>query len=78
MHRWISTRLEHWERRRLLRKALKLYSVAELQSAIDGVRKSPHHMGANDRQQVYDDLELILRDAKRIEGFMALATRGAA
>lgn len=81
---------EHWrtkrrprakaspERKRIIAKALKLYSVADLQRAIDGVAKSPHHMGQNDRHTVYDDIELILRDAKRIEGFIALAEGRAA
>jgi len=61
------------ERKRLIAKALKAYTVQDLQAAVDGVRKSPHHMGQNDRRTVYDDLELILRDAKHIEGFMKLA-----
>lgn len=76
---------EHWrtmrrprakatpERKRLIAKALKVYTVADLQRAIDGVGRSPHHMGQNDRNTVYDDIELVLRDAKHIENFMALA-----
>lgn len=66
------------ERKRLIAKALKTYTVEDLQRAIDGVSKSPHHMGQNDRHTVYDDIELILRDAKRIEGFMALAPKRSA
>lgn len=60
------------ERKRILTKALKLYSVEDLQRAITGCSRSPHHMGQNERQTVYDDLELILRDAKHIESFMRL------
>lgn len=60
------------ERKRILGKALKLYSVEDLQRAITGCSRSPHHMGQNERQTVYDDLELILRDAKHIESFMRL------
>ena len=61
------------ERKRLIAKALRVYSVDELQRAITGCSRSPHHMGENDRRTVYDDLELILRDAKHIESFMAKA-----
>lgn len=60
------------ERKRLIAKALKAYTVEELQQAITGVTRSPHHMGQNDRHTRYDDLELILRDAKHIEGFIRL------
>ncbi len=57
------------ERRRVLAKALQLYPVAELQASIDGCAASPWHRGENDRHRAYDDLELILRDARHIEGF---------
>lgn len=79
---------EHWrvlrhpkakatpERKRLIAKALKVYSVADLQLAITGVTKSPHHMGENGTRTVYDDIELILRDAKHIESFLRLAGGG--
>jgi hypothetical protein len=61
------------KRRKLIALRLKDYSVEELQAAIDGCAKSPHHMGQNDSHQVYDDIELILRDAKHVESFMAKA-----
>ena len=62
------------ERKRLIAKQLKVYPREDLQRAIDGCSKSPHHMGQNDRNMRYDDLELILRDAKHIEQFMGLAS----
>ena len=34
-------------------------------------------MGQNDRGTRYDDLELILRDAKHIEGFLRLVVEAA-
>lgn len=61
------------ERKRLIAKQLKVYPREDLQRAIDGCARSPHHMGRNDRNTRYDDLELILRDAKHIEQFMGLA-----
>lgn len=65
------------DRLKLIRKWLPAYGVERLQAAILGCKRSPHHMGQNDRHQVYDSLELILRDAKHIEEFEA-KSRGAA
>ena len=63
------------DRRKLIRKWLPIYGVQRLQDAIIGCSKSPHHQGQNDRHCKYDSLELILRDAKHIEDFEALAPR---
>lgn len=50
------------------------YTAEQLKSAIDGCKKSPHHMGQNDRGEVYDDLELICRDQAHVDKFLALGT----
>jgi hypothetical protein len=55
------------KRRKVIRHALKRYSEADLCMAISGYLNSPHHMGENDRNAVYDDIELLLRDAKHID-----------
>jgi len=47
------------------------YSSADLIKAIDGCKKSPYHMGDNDSHTVYDGLDLILRDAQKVDSFMA-------
>lgn len=60
------------ERRRLIAKQLKHYPVEDLVDAVRGWRHSAHHRGENDRHTVYNDLELLLRDAKRIESFRDL------
>ncbi len=52
---------------KLIHKALSSYSEADLCQSISGYRNSPHHMGANDRGTVYDSIDLMLRDAKRID-----------
>lgn len=49
------------------------YSVDDLMRAVDGCSKSPHHMGQNDRGAVYDDIELICRDAPHVDKFVKLA-----
>lgn len=50
------------------------YTPEQLKTAIDGCKKSPHHMGKNDRHEVYDDLELICRDQGHVDKFLALGT----
>lgn len=54
-------------RRKLIAKALDIYSDADVCQSISGYKNSPHHMGQNDRATVYDDIELMLRDAKHID-----------
>jgi hypothetical protein len=64
------------KRRRLIRNALKLYSTADVLDAVQGWRKSSHHCGENDTGTVYNDLELLLRDAAHIEKFRDLHRNG--
>lgn len=58
------------KRRRLIAKALKTYSLDDLKRAVAGCSRSAWHMGQNDRNAKYNSLELILRDAQKIEQFM--------
>jgi hypothetical protein len=58
------------KRRRAVEARLKDgYTVEQLQQAIEGCRASPWHRGENDRRKVFDDLELICRDAKHVDDF---------
>lgn len=52
------------------------YSVDDLILAVRGCKLTPHNMGQNERQEIYDDLELICRDTSRVERFMARAANG--
>jgi hypothetical protein len=47
------------------------YSVDQLKQAIEGCKASAWHQGQNDRHQVYNDVELVCRDAQRVEAFIA-------
>lgn len=58
------------ERRKKIRTALKHYSLDECLTAITGCSVTPHNMGNNDSGERYDDIELILRDAKHIDRFI--------
>lgn len=55
------------KRRRAIGNALKAYTVDDLLKSVSGYKNSPHHMGQNDRRTVYDDIELMLRDAKHVD-----------
>lgn len=61
------------KRKRLIANALKNYQVEDLKQAIDGCAASPFHMGQNDRKEKYNGLDLILRNADKIDGFIAKA-----
>lgn len=65
------------KRRKKIAAALKLgYSLADLERALRGYKNSPHHMGKNDSNTVYDDIELFLRDAKHIDQGLKYADMG--
>lgn len=49
------------------------YTVAEICQAVDGIGNSRYHMGQNDNRTIYDDIELICRDAGKVDKFMRLA-----
>jgi len=58
------------KRKSTITKALKNYNAEQLKAAITGCAKSAWHMGKNDKQKVYDGLDLIFRNADKIEGFI--------
>ena len=47
------------------------YTVADLCAAIDGCHRSPYHCGENEKGKVYQNLELIVRDATHVEDLRA-------
>lgn len=54
----------------IIRKAIVMYDGPEAaEAAILGCKISEFHQGNNPRRRKYDELELILRDAKHIEMF---------
>lgn len=61
------------ERRDRVAWAVVEYGVETCFEALLGCKLSPFHQGDNDRRRKYDDVELILRDAARIESFCELA-----
>lgn len=57
------------KRKRLINKAVSEYGVDVCIAAIDGNMLSDFHQGRNGRGKKYNSIELILRDAEKIEGF---------
>lgn len=68
-------RLDTKRRRAIAARLKEGYTVEQLKAAITGCKASAWHQGQNDRHQVFDDIELICRDAQRVEAFL---TRGTA
>jgi hypothetical protein len=63
------------KRTKVIRVALKSFTVEQVCQSISGYKRSAWHMGQNDRKQVYDDIELFLKDAKHIEAGLRHADR---
>jgi len=61
------------EREILIGAAIHDYGVNETREAIRGCSVSAFHMGGNKQRKRYDSLELILRNADKIEYFLQLA-----
>jgi hypothetical protein len=57
------------KRKRLIRNALRRYPKQDVVDAVRGWVKIPHNRGENAQGQVYNDLELLLRDSQHIERF---------
>lgn len=58
------------ERRKRVRDRLKDgYTVETIKLAIDYIAQSPWHRGQNDRSTEYNDLELICRNATKLEKY---------
>lgn len=60
------------KRRRLIRRALDKFPLADVVDAVRGWRHSPHHRGENASATRFNDLELLLRDSAHIEKFRDL------
>ena len=59
------------KRKRLVEARLaEGYTEQMLLEAIRGCQRSDHHMGNNERNRVYNSLELICRDGEHVEQFL--------
>jgi hypothetical protein len=60
------------KRRQAIGAAIHDYGTEACKNAITGCSLSDYHMGRNQRGKVYNDAELIFRDADHIERFLAV------
>ncbi len=60
------------KRRSVIRKALKTHSFEDVCDAVVGWKREPFYCVKNDRNAVYNSLNLLLRDADHIEKFRDL------
>jgi hypothetical protein len=59
-------------RKNLIMSALENYSASDVCHAIRGCSKTPHNMGQNSRNTKFNGLDLILRNAEKIDYFIGL------
>jgi len=66
------------DNKRLLAMARSLanHTLVEMQKVVLGCRNSKYHMGENDSQTKYNDIELICRDEKHFTDFIRLYKPG--
>lgn len=60
-------------RRRIITNALKEYSVDQCKTAIYGMSVTPHNIGQNDRNQRFDGLHIVFKNAENFERFTSNA-----
>lgn len=58
-------------REKLRARRAEGYTDEQLCQAVDGCKRSPFHMGENDRREVYNDLVTILKDGSAVEKHIA-------
>lgn len=58
------------ERRKIADRLGDGFGVSDLIEAIDGCHKTPHNLGANDQDQKYLSLELIMRTSDQVARFI--------
>jgi hypothetical protein len=67
------------KRRRIITSRLKDgLTIEQLKTAVDGCRASPFHMGKNDDSRVHDGIDLIFRNAEKVEWFENIKLRNGA
>jgi hypothetical protein len=55
---------------KLIERSIKRYGADDVKAAITGCANSEWHMGGNPQGKKYNSIELILRNAEKIEFFL--------
>lgn len=64
-----STKLDSKRKKAIAGRLKDGYTVSDLKAAIEGCKASEWHMGKNDRNRPFNDIELICRDSSRVDSF---------
>lgn len=64
--------LDQKRRSKIRQRLCDGYKKQDLIDAIEGCAMSAFHMGKNDRDATYNDIELICRDAKHVDQFLSV------
>lgn len=62
----VTSKRKEWK---LIQERLESFGVEILKDAIDGMHRTPHNLGVNDRRTQYLDLELCMRNDQNVERF---------
>lgn len=68
-------KLDDKRRSKIRQRLCDGYTEKDLLDAIEGCALSPFHCGKNDMSTVYNDIELICRDAKHVDQFITIYER---
>lgn len=63
-------KLDVKRRKKIKDRLLEGYTVNDLRDALEGCRQSPWHMGHNPSGKIYDSIDLIFRDAEKVDNFI--------
>lgn len=70
VHGHPTARLTNERRKKISGRLKSGYTPEQIQEAILGCKASPFHQGQNDKNTIYDDIDLICRDDTKLEQFM--------
>ena len=73
---WRATLLDAKRVRAIKARLKDGYTVDDLYRAVDGCSMSPYHQGVNESGSIYDDIELICRNAVNVDKFRHIAESG--
>lgn len=66
----VRSKLDQKRRSKIRQRLCDGYTRGDLIEAVEGCAISPYHTGKNELSMVYDDIELICRDAKHVDMFL--------
>ena len=66
----VAPKLTDGRRKKIRSRLGEGYTVEQLKAAIDAVTRSPHHMGENDQGKAWIEIDLVFRNAEKVDGWL--------